>query len=112
MHLTSHYELLTRNMNGPGVLVHTATRDESVTIVVHKCGNFDTNDFEVVTNDEYVTFRVQVGNQNLGLTKRVAVTENVVTFTDLPIKCGEEIWVASSMVNKYCVYGYTKRMSK
>lgn len=109
MHLTSHYVLLSRNMQGPGVQVHTASQDEYITLTIHKCNDFDTNDFVEVNNDNDVTVRVQVGTSNVAITKSFRATENEIRFTDLPVKCGEDVWIATSNPNKYCVYGYSMK---
>lgn len=120
MYLTSNYITLSRNLNGPGLLVHRSTGNEYIHLTFHKCVSFD-EELEVVDpvpdqnviNRERIQFRIQIGNSDSALFKTCSVHEDSVTLTNLPVPDNTEIWISCSVKNKYCVYGHvTKNAQK
>lgn len=112
MNLTYNYTTLNRNMNGPGTHIHTSTKGGFAHITINKCSHFD-NEFQHVANDaEIVEFRIQVGPANLGIVRTMSANEDHLTIWNLPISEGDEIWIASSVINRYCVFGHTSKSSK
>ena len=107
MRLTHNYQVLTRNHNGPGNIVHKAEEDEFVHLTIHKCVVLD-EDFENVGNNE-ITFRIHIGTSSSAIQKKINCCEECITIKNLHVCRNEEIWISCSERNQFCVYGNSSK---
>jgi hypothetical protein len=105
-HITNNFAFLNRSFNGSGVKVHTtADGQEYVTLTFSKCVSTDL-DFVMIDNPPPICyFRIMVGDANVSLIKKVEF-EKDLTVPNIPVKSGQEIWIACNVINEYCVYGF------
>ena len=106
--ISNNYAFLTRGLNGPGVKIHTAEHNEEfVTLTITTCKSNDT-EYEIVRNEEqlFVNFRIMIGDSSISLVKKIEYGQDT-TFENLPVKHGQEIWIACDVMNAYCVHGFT-----
>ena len=104
MFLTHNYVVLNRTFDGPGLQVHHANKSGFVNITFERCSTFDFHVVEVV--NEQTEFRIQIGNNNSGIMRKLTNGEENLTIRNLPIDKDEQIWIATNKPNKFCVYGY------
>lgn len=109
MFITNNYALLTRNNDGPGLQVHACSSKEFVHLTFRKCKSLD-NDFDVVGGN-VVEFRIMIGNSDVAILQKMDVAQDSILVPNLPVNSGEEIWVACTERNQYCVYGHTTKHS-
>ena len=111
MFLTNNYKVLTRSYNTTGVFIHKSEKDEFIHLKFNRCINMD---YEVVTNvsnpdlQRENEVRVNVGTKSASILKKIENNDQV-EINNLPVAAGEEVWIATTCPNTYCVYGYATK---
>ena len=106
--LSEGYVFLTRNFNGPGVLVHTAIEDEYVTLMAAPVQDMD-GDFVARNDNQQTKVRINVGRCAMALHLSVLSDGVKVIAPNLPVLVGDELWVACSAPNEFLIYGFTSK---
>lgn len=91
---------LTRGLQGPGLRVHRAERDEYLTLYVTRCADLDAYPVNEEQDPAVDTVRVTIGQQTTAL-----VVEAGDVVPNLPVSAGEEVWIAASRPRRYAAYG-------
>ena len=99
---------MTRGFNGPGVLVHKASKDEYVTLMSAPVQDMDGDRGDRHT-DNQPKVRISVGRYATALHVSVSVDSVKVVAPNLPVGAGDEIWVACSIPNEFLIYGFTSK---
>ena len=107
MFLTKNYTVLTRSYNTTGLFIHKTEKDEFIHLRFNRCTNMD---YEVVPNADRAEteVRVNVGSSNASILKTLGNNDQV-EINNLPVNAGEEVWIATTCPNTYCVYGYATK---
>ncbi len=106
--LTEGYVFLTRNFNGPGSLVHTASKDEYVTLMAAPVQDMD-GDLVARNDNQQAKVRITVGRCATALHVSVLSDGVKVIAPNLPVFAGDEVWVACSAPNEFLIYGFTSK---
>ena len=108
--LSNNYQLLSRPLNGPGVHVHTANRDEFMNITIQQVSTLD-DDFHQVerNNQETIQVKLFIGKRNMALNYEFGINLTSFQISNIPIYEGEEAWISISKPNTYCAFGFSKK---
>ena len=99
--LSEGHTVITKGLNGPGQCMHASEQNEYVTLYLSRTEN---DDFVEVANEEKI--RIQVG-KNMK-TFIMPVTCGML-ISNLHVYCGEEVWIAATIPNKYIIHGFASR---
>ena len=106
------FTALTRGMNGPGCRVHHADRMEFLHLYVSEITNLEDDNVVLVggqlenNRDVDARFRITIGDGVAALNLTKPNDSNCI-LKNFCIDELQEVWIATSQPNKYCVYGIT-----
>lgn len=105
--LSNDVTVISRNMNGPGNIVHKASRDEFVTLYAARSESLEAADNVVVERAATEnTLRLIVGEQEHALVFPAATG---VLISNLYVYAGTELWISCNSPGVYAIYGTTSK---
>ena len=96
--------LLDKNRNTAGTHVHSATKDEFVTLSANKIYLGDEGEVVDRNND---TFYITIGKNPFSFEVKCSNNDNKISLlTNHMVYSGEEIWITTTTRNRYAVSGF------